>query len=97
MIRKATSQDIFSIKSIDHIVPLDAERSKFIERAVKQNQAYILENDRNLIGYGVIRDNFFGYPFIEMLYIREEEREKGYGRRLLCDLKDNAKGEKVFT
>lgn len=96
-IRKAGTEDIQSIKAIDHIVPLEENRCRAIESSVESGCTYVMEVNNEIIGYGITKHNFFGCSFIETVYLKEEYRNKGCGPKLLKHIEGEALTNKIFT
>ena len=79
VIRLATPQDMPLLAAHDHHVRLSEW-----EVILPLNRVYIAEEDDVLIGwlrYGLFWDNT---PFLNMLYLLEPYRGKGYGARLIA-------------
>lgn len=75
-IRTANLNDIKMLHLNDgHISSIE------LENIVKLNRVYVMEENGKLVGW--LRYNLFwdNTPFMNMLYILEEYREKGYGRQ----------------
>lgn len=97
LFRSAVEKDTPYIKEIDHVVSLEESRGKLIETAVKENRAYVLSLDNEIIGYGILHHHFFGRTFIDMVYITENHRDKRYGAKILKEIERFAVSDKIFT
>ena len=79
MIRIATTDDVEFLVAHDHEVPAELMRRK-----VADGQVYVVTSeDGQILGwlrYGLFWDLI---PFMNMLYMLEPNRRKGYGRRLV--------------
>ena len=79
MIRTATTDDVEFLVVHDHEVPMELMRRK-----VADGQVYVTTSeDGRILGwlrYGLFWDLI---PFMNMLYMLEPNRRKGYGRRLV--------------
>ena len=78
LIRIATLEDLYELKLLDHHIHIDELRKVII-----LGRVYILELDKKIIGclrYGLFWDNT---PFINLLYILEEYRNRGYGSKFM--------------
>lgn len=85
-IRIAESNDYELIKQCDkHIVEFEYNNVLTLGRII------IIEDDGNFIGW--LRYNYFwdNIPFINMLYILDKHRRKGYGKKLLDYFEKNMK------
>ena len=97
VVRPARINDVEAIKAIDHIAPIDDGRVNYIRTAVADGRTHILLLQGDAIGYGIIEHHFFGHTFIELVYLREDVRENGYGPFLMKSLESMAVTEKIFT
>ncbi len=95
--RVADPADIGAICVLDHVVPLEAERSRFIARSVGSGDAYVVEENTDVIGYGVLDYSFFEQGFISMLYIHREHRQCGLGMALMQHMEMECRKSKLFT
>lgn len=78
-IRHATLADIEVLDKNDkHISKQE------LENLIRLERVYIAEEDNKFIGW--LRYNLFwdNTPFMNMLYLLEDSREKGYGRQLVA-------------
>jgi ribosomal protein S18 acetylase RimI-like enzyme len=77
-IKLATLTDIATVKTFDkHISKQE------LENIIKLNRLYILEDESKFIGW--LRYNLFwdNTPFMNMIYLLEEYRRKGFGKKLV--------------
>lgn len=95
-IRKAQKEDIEEIISLDHIALKDKERIDFIKRYVDISRIYVLLLDNLIIGYGAYNKECLGHMFINLIYIKEIYRNKGYGSMLISFIEDFAHTNKIF-
>ena len=56
-----------------------------------------LTESGEIAGYGVISHDFFGRSFLELIYIDQEKRSKGYGPLLISFLEEQSKSQDLFT
>jgi GNAT superfamily N-acetyltransferase len=85
-IRRAKLTDYRQLTSIDLAGRADRERRAWLKRAVREHGVWVLTISRAIVAYAIMRKRFFDRPFIEMLYVAESERRKGYGEQLLARL-----------
>ena len=97
MIRLARIEDLDAICRFDHVMPLEPHRKPLIEDAIKEQRAWVIIKDAEVVGYGVMTHHFFGRSFLELLYIREAERHQGLGTQLLRHIKTQSRTAKLFT
>lgn len=78
LIRAAQTEDIAVLNEYDgHI------SAKELENSICLNRIYVIEEDKKFIGW--LRYNLFwdSIPFMNMLYVLEDYRGKGFGKRLV--------------
>ena len=97
LIRQAIPDDISALSDLDQIAQDSSERRDFIQDAVKNNRAWIIEISDGPIGYGVISHGFFGRSFIDLIYIAATQRSSGYGSKLLALLEGQSRSNDLFT
>ncbi len=97
MIRQATPDDISTLSNLDQIARSSSDRRDFIQDAVKNSRAWVIEISDRIIGYGVISHGFFGRSFIDLIYIAETMRSSGYGPKLLAVLEGQSQSNDLFT
>ena len=94
----ATKDDLDTLYELDHIARDDPGRRDFIRNAVHECRVWcVATNETETIGYGVITHVFFGRSFIEMVYIKEQYRSKGYGPELIQYLQAQSQSKDIFT
>ena len=97
-IRAATSDDMASLYAIDHIVGTDEKRKDLISNALNDKCVWLVEStDGRTLGYGILTHEFFGRSFIELVYIDEHHRSRGYGSALIGYLEQRSRSDDLFT
>ncbi len=97
-ILEATNNDIETLFRLDHVAHEEQERRELIERAIQDQRAWVLlPGEAGIAGYGVITHEFFGRSFIELIYIDEQHRSKGYGPALIAHLEKHSRSDDIFT
>jgi GNAT superfamily N-acetyltransferase len=96
-IRPATTADLPALLALDHIAVSEAERRAFIAQAVSEQRAWVVAVAGKVCGYGVIRHDFFGRSFLEMVYIAAEWRSQGLGPALIRFLETHSRSADLFT
>lgn len=97
VVRYAEIKDYDSIIKIDHIAVKEESRKNLIKDALLKDEVSVVLCGSSITGYSITLPNFFGFPFIEMLYIDEKYRGKGLGNFLLQAITKNVQYEKIFT
>lgn len=77
-IKLATLTDITTVETFDKHI-----RKQELENIIRLNRLYILEDESKFIGW--LRYNLFwdNTPFMNMIYLLEEYRRKGFGKKLV--------------
>lgn len=97
LIRQAVPDDISTLSDLDQIARGSSDRRAFIQDAVQNSRAWVVEICDRIIGYGVISHGFFGRSFIDLIYIAEPLRSSGYGPKLLAFLEGQSQSNDLFT
>ncbi|MEX9754812.1 N-acetyltransferase family protein [Providencia vermicola] len=95
MFRLATPPDIASLIQLDSVTT--AERAQKISQWVNNKHCYLIEQQNQIIAYGVLHYQFFEYAFIEMIMVNQAFRQQGTGLSLLQQLKQTCLTQKIFT
>jgi len=96
-IRLANSSDSESILGFDLIARVDADRQAFIRKAIENSYCTVLTVEDSAVAYIIVKRNFFGWPFIELVYVRTDFRQYGYATALMRHIEATCKSEKLFT
>ena len=96
-VREGKSGDRDAIVAFDHMASLDAERVKFIERALQSETCLVADQDGVVVGYVVLEYTFYDQGFVSMLYVAEAARRRGVGRTLMREIETRCKTVKLFT
>ena len=95
MFRLATPPDIASLIQLDSVTT--AERAQKISQWVNNKHCYLIEQQNQIIAYGVLHYHFFECAFIEMIMVNQAFRQQGAGLSLLQQLKQTCLTQKIFT
>jgi len=96
-IRLTTPADLSLLYAFDHIADTQAERRAFIAQAVVDERVWMVELDGQAGGYSVIRHDFFGHSFLELLYIAADWRGQGLGPKLIRFMETQSRSTMFFT
>ncbi|MEL6320556.1 MAG: GNAT family N-acetyltransferase [Cyanobacteria bacterium J06626_14] len=97
LIRQAVSKDLPALSNLDHVARNDSDRRDFIRDAIKAHRAWVLEVSTRVVGYGIISHEFFGRSFLDLIYIAESHRSRGFGPSLVAFLENQSRSNNVFT
>lgn len=96
-IRPATLDDYPALCSIDSIAGKDSARRDCILSWLRSAEPHVAEANGMVAAYGVLTDQFFGYPFIEMIMVGEKYRRIGLGEALVRHFQSKTTGAKLFS
>jgi len=96
-IERASSKHVSQLCSLDHMAAEEKARVGFIVNSVENQCCWIIEEDQRILGYGILEYNFFSFGFIRMLYIDQEHRRHGLGRKMMLHLERICKTAKLFS
>lgn len=97
VIRPAEPNDLVQIQEFDYVMHESDARKDAAVEAIGEGRALVIETHGAVVGYGIIHHQFFARSFIDLVYIAEDERNRGLGPRLLEALEGLAKSLQVFT
>jgi GNAT superfamily N-acetyltransferase len=63
---------------------------------VRLGECWIAEEAPDVLGYAV-RGEFFGFDFLELLFVAERARRRGVGSALIAGVEADRRTERVFT
>jgi ribosomal protein S18 acetylase RimI-like enzyme len=96
-IRPAVDEDASALYALDHIASVSPDRRSMIDRAIREARMLVVGGDGAVAGYGIIRHEFFGRSFLELIYIAESSRGKGLGPKLIRALEQQSRSTSLFT
>ena len=85
-IRRAKLTDFRRIASIDSIAGASKPRQIWLRESIRARTVWVLAAGTIVKGYAILTRSFFQRPFIEMLYVANDERRRGHGECLLSRL-----------
>jgi ribosomal protein S18 acetylase RimI-like enzyme len=96
-IRIARSSDTDTLLAFDLIAQGEPERQAFIRRAVEQGHCTVAEVEGKPVAYIIMERHFFGWPVIELMYVRTDYRQYGYATALMRHIEATCASAKLFT
>ena len=82
---------------LDAIVPRDHPRRDAVAAAAADGRCWLIRSDQAVMAHLILGHPFFGFPFIETLYVAEGFRRRGCGRALMRHAVAMHAGRKLFT
>ena len=81
--------------ALDPIARGDLRRQRLLRARVQQGECWIAEEGPDSLGYAV-RGEFFGFDFLELLFVAEPARRRGAGRALVEAMEEARRTGRVF-
>ncbi len=97
LIRQATHDDLVVLHELDHVARTEADRRAAIDVAVAAGRAWVVDIAQCVIGYGIVSHEFFGRSFIDLIYIEQSQRSRGFGPALIRHIEQHARSRDIFT
>lgn len=100
IVEVATEDDLAAVLAIDaaHLGEQQAQaRTGHLVRTVTARQCYVAREGWDVHGYAILTQQFFGYPFIDLLIVHPDQRRKGVASALVRHIEQIAPSEKLFT
>ena len=91
-IRSATPDDLAAVLALEP----RPDRAASLEAAIASGRCLIALTGEDLAGFA-IEGTFFGYPFLELLVVREAHRREGIGSALVEAWERTTSSDRVFT
>jgi GNAT superfamily N-acetyltransferase len=97
-IRLATLDDLDRLLSLDQIASREPTRAAAIRRGIKAGACWVADDGNGLLGYMLLlHKTFFGFDFVELLYVEQRARRHGVGRALIEQAERECTTAKLFT
>jgi GNAT superfamily N-acetyltransferase len=91
-IRVANAADIPSILAVED----SGGREGFVRRAVMESRTLVSQIDEDIVGF-CVGASFFGFDFLELLFVAASHRRQGIGSALVEAWEERAQSAKLFT
>ncbi len=96
-IEKAKPSQLLRICQIDERQIGSRARKDFIENAVLAHNCLVARLDREIVGFAITDQTFYGQTFIWLLIIAQEHGRKGVATELIRAIESNCPTKKLFT
>lgn len=97
IVRPARISDLDEIYAIDERALQDNDRRSLLWKELYFGYVWIAERDGRGLGYAVASRHFYGFPFIELLNVRREQRRQGVAQALIAAIEAWVGSGKLFT
>ncbi len=98
-IRSASLGDLDRLISLDQVALREVTRVATIQRGIDGGTCWVADdNSGRPLGYALLNKRaFFGFDFVELLYVEPSARRRGVGRALIEHLERECTTAKLFT
>jgi GNAT superfamily N-acetyltransferase len=97
-IRSANMGDLDRLVSLDQIASRQMTRAEAIQRSIDAGTCWVADdNGGRPLGYALMNKTFFGFDFVELLYVEPSAQRRGVGRALMEYLERECTTAKLFT
>jgi GNAT superfamily N-acetyltransferase len=96
-IRLATLDDLDRLVSLDQIASREVTRAAAVRRGIEAGCCWVAHDGDELLGYALLNKTFFGFDFVELLYVEQRARRRGLGRALIERAERECTTAKLFT
>ena len=97
IVERATSQDFEHICVLDETVYGGPSRRGIIGPAVAASRCAVARVDGIVRGYMILRPDFFGHGFVDLLIVHPDFRHRGLATALIRAAELDSPTEKLFT
>jgi GNAT superfamily N-acetyltransferase len=96
-VRLAGTRDRRFFLVIDPQAGLDLARREAVDAAIAARTCWIGERAGNPAGYGILSRKFFSRGFVELVYVKSDERRKGVATAILRAIEETIGEDRLFT
>lgn len=96
-VEEAKPSQLLRICQIDERQIGSRARKDFIESAILAHNCLVARVDREIVGFAITDQTFYGQTFIWLLIVTPEHRRKGIATGLIRFIESNCPTRKVFT
>ena len=95
-IRLAAPDDFPALSKLDTFASKHLDRQKEIRSWIERGACWVVEVGNDLAGYGIMTNDLFGHPFVELIMVAPHYRRSGIGLAMIGYFQDLC-GGKMFT
>lgn len=95
-VRIANESSVGRLIALDPLARGDLRRQRFLRGRVSLGECWIAQDGPDVCGYAV-RGEFFGFDFLELIFVAERVRRQGAGWALIEAVEEARRTERVFA
>ena len=95
-IKKAVTSDLPRLVDFDQIAEVGHGRIEEIKTAIVRGACWVFSDAGVAHGYAILQNDFFGYPFVRLVYVSDQHRRKGVASRLIRHLETVCGADRMF-
>ena len=75
----------------------DRERTNLIHQSITTRTCHVAVVDGQVVAFAIVQPSFFGFPFIQFLFVDPLQRRRGVGRALIRHIEAHCPVKKLFV
>lgn len=96
-VERASLEDLRDIWLVDEQVIGHTERRRRLMDAVEKRNCLVAKEGFTVVGYAVREYTFFGYPFIAMMLVHPDYRDKNVIQKVMAYIEMTTPEDRIFT
>ena len=96
LIREARNEDMPAMLGLDAYARAHPERGQALQRAVEQGQCWVEVESARVLGYLLLRHDFFDQGFVSLVVVAPDQQRRGVALRLLAAAQQACSTAKLF-
>jgi GNAT superfamily N-acetyltransferase len=96
-IRPAFADDLPRLAAADPRLAADERHRRHIGELLDSGMSWAAARDGALIGFAVVTRHFYGFPFVDLLFVAEANRREGIGAALMDRCERAHDADRIFT
>lgn len=96
-VRRAQAADLKDVIACDDYAPQHPDRLFRIEQSLLAGDCRLAEREGYVVGYVLVKHDFFGHEFVDVLMVHPAHRREGVGRALLQACVERCEAGLLFT
>lgn len=97
VVRHGRWEDLEALVALDPAAGPGSARQDRLRRGLGCSRVHVAVLGGVPRGYALLHDQFYGHPFLELLFVGEDQRRTGMGTGLIRYALEHARGSRLFT